>query len=54
MKLTGSIIHAGKEYHAGEEVPKGTEDHPIDLERLKRLDLVSAGRPTAKSKDDDE
>lgn len=51
MKLTGSIIHGAKEYHAGEDVPKGTEKQPIDLDRLKRLGLVkgeaavSRGRP---------
>lgn len=40
-KLTGSIIHAGREHHAGGPVPAG-----VDMERLERLGLVE---PAAKS-----
>lgn len=37
QKLTGSIIHGGREYHAGEQVPEGA-----DMDRLKRLGLVGS------------
>lgn len=42
-KLNGSLIHAGREYHAGDEVPEGTDTHPVDMDRLKRLGLI--GKP---------
>ncbi len=39
-KLTGSIIHGRREYHAGDPVPEGA-----DLDRLKRLGLVEGSKP---------
>ncbi len=47
MKLTGSVIHAGREYHAGEDVPEGA-----DVDRLRRLGLIASApsRPVKPSK----
>lgn len=36
-KLNGSIIHGGREYHAGDRVPEGA-----DLDRLRRLGLIGS------------
>jgi hypothetical protein len=48
VKLTGTIIYMGKEYgpgcEAGEDVPEGSKEHPIDVDRLKRLGLVEGSK----------
>jgi hypothetical protein len=40
LKLAGSLLHAGRVYEAGDPVPDG-----VDLDRLKRLGLIAAGKP---------
>lgn len=37
-KLSGSIVHKGREYHEGDKVPEG-----VDMDRLRRLGLVGSG-----------
>lgn len=44
-KLNGSIIHGGREYHAGTDTDAIPGHDKIDMKRLERLGLV--GKPKA-------
>lgn len=44
-KLNGSIIHGGREYHAGTEIEKIPGHDKIDMKRMERLELI--GEPKA-------
>ncbi|MCA1655154.1 MAG: hypothetical protein LC635_01505 [Pseudonocardiaceae bacterium] len=39
-KLAGTVLHKGREHHAGDEVPEG-----CDVDRLKRLGLIEGHEP---------
>jgi hypothetical protein len=42
--FTGAVTAGAHVYQPGDEVPADPEKHGIDMERMKRLDLVSSKR----------